>query len=301
MRNRILLLALPVILGAAVVEAQRPRTVIKEIYDPTRKKNKTELRVTPLLDQVPPSGYVPIRVFILNDASIRRAWEFDFTSTDSSYTDEGNQLRSSFSVECEAGKETEVELLVPVVTAFQVGNSTTELLIEVRAPAGLRSSSIDLPPTSYDERFPAVLVSEELYNRNGTDLSSEAETQLSGGAGGFGPHRYRGGVSAIEFGAAFNPAQMSGDWRAYSGFDVCLLTEDDWATLSSGARTALLRWGRLGGSLVVYTSNPDTDLATIHVDKSVPGRRAADLGWGTIRLENLPPGGILDTSDTVNL
>ncbi len=294
MRDRLLVLLTLTLLGAVVAEAQLPRAVIKELYSPT--KSKTELRVAPLLDQLPSSGYTTVRVSIVNDGKIHRTWNFEFNSSDANYTNEGNELRSTYTVSCQPKKSTEVDLLVPLVTAFQAGfSTTTTLTINVKAPTPLRGSSATLL-TTYDPRFPAVMVSEDLYNRNGSNLASAVEVALSGG-----PHGGGFGSSGIEFGAAFNPRQMPDDWRAYSGYDACLLTEDDWGLLPPGARIALLKWNRLGGNLVIYSSNSTTTLSSLNIDQESRGRREATLGWGSVTIQPLPAGGLLDADPTVKL
>ena len=97
----------------------------------------------------------------------------------------------------------------------------------------------------------------------------------------------------VEFGAAFNPNQMPEDWRGYSGYDFCLLTEKDWGELKPGAKNALLKWNRLGGSLIVYSPNGTTNLTTLGIDKASRGRRGGDFSWGTVRVLPIDSSGLL--------
>ena len=301
MRERLFILLALTFLASAFAEAQLPRPIIKERYDPKRK-TQTALEVTPLLDQLPASGYYPIRIYINNDAKINRTWSFSFVSTDSDGAADGNELKSSVTVKCDAKSTTEADLTVPLVTIFRKGyDASINLEVSVQAPPALRNSRNTIS-TQYDTGWPSVMVSEELYSMNGNALSNSVSTSLSGGGGG--PFRHGGsvGTMGLEFGAAFNPEKMSEDWRAYSGYDACLLTEEAWNDeLSPGAKIALLKWNRMGGSLLIYSRNSSTDLASLNIDKERAGLRSSVLGWGAVQVKTLPNSGLLPADDTVAL
>ena len=74
MRDRLLTVLLTIFLaGVGGVGAQAPRTLINEVYDPL--KAKTKLDVIALFDQLPPSGYLPVRVSITNNFKTERNWK----------------------------------------------------------------------------------------------------------------------------------------------------------------------------------------------------------------------------------
>ncbi len=293
MRTRIIILLVPFLLGITLPDtrAQGTRALIRETYN---KKGEPEvsLEMIPLLQHLPPSGYHPLRVRIINDEKVSHTWTFAFTSRDSGWGDE-NQLRSNFSVTCDAQSVAAVDLLVPVTTvlARNYGTSTT-LEVEVRAPAPFLASR-DTIDTEFHPEWPSVICSETIHNLNGNALDKETETFLSGGGGHTG--------SQIEFGGSFNPKTMPDDWRAYSGHDACLMTDSDWSDLPAGARNALKKWNRLGGALLIYTTSSATDLNSLGLAKNAAGTSDLDLGWGTVRLREFPDNGILETKDTVLL
>jgi hypothetical protein len=303
MRERLFILLALVVLGSALGDA---RSIISKPYDP-KGKIKTELRISSLLDELPTSGYYSIRVYINNDAKINRTWRFNFVSTDSDPPSEGNELRSSFSVPCDAKSSTQIDLMVPLVTIYRDSYGASAILeIEVQAPAPLPNSHERIE-TEIEESWPSVMIGEELYTRNGNALENAVSSSISGGGTGFSPGipgRHRGGYAgagSLEFGAAFDPKSMSNDWRAYSGYDACLLTEIEWEDLPVGAKTALLKWNRMGGALFIYTRDSSTTLATLTIDKEGTGQRSADLGWGTIRLKPLLRDGLLPPDETVKM
>ena len=73
MRNRILILLALAALDAPlqVANAQVSRALIRETYN-AKGKPSISLEVTPLLTQLPSSGYFPLCVKITNDSKVNR-------------------------------------------------------------------------------------------------------------------------------------------------------------------------------------------------------------------------------------
>lgn len=244
--------------------------LVKEEYDPAGK-NKTELTVHALVSALPPSGYCPIRIFVRNDSKLERTWSFDFQSIDSNL-ESRNEMRSEFAVSCKPNSETEVDFLVPLISAFHDDHALSlELRIEIDAPAPLRSTIKDLSSV-FLPGLPSIMMSENLHTLHAHSLSSALSSSSSS------HHGY-----GMDFGS-FHPKQMPRDWKAFAGFDVCLLTEDDWTKMNTGARLPLLHWVRLGGHLMIYSENSSTTIASLGIDKTAKGHQA-DLSWGSVRVE----------------
>ncbi len=302
MRNRILILLALAALDAPlqVANAQAPQALIRETYSP-KGKPVISLEITPLLTQLPSSGYFPLRVKITNDGKTGRTWMFEFTSRDFNPGGE-NELKSEFSVKCDSGDAKEVDLLVPLISVF-LEEGSIELDIEVSAPAPFPGSSETISTESHHD-WPSVMYSETIHSRNGNKLDKAAEASL-GAPSGSSPGLSTGSGGyvgmGLEFGASFSPRTMPDDWRAYSGYDACLLTDGDWNDLPVGAKSALRKWNRLGGVLLIYTTTPVTDLNSLDLEKNVVGASRADLGWGTVRLQSFPDSGLLEAEETVKL
>ena len=298
MRTRIAILLVSLLLGSTIQDArsQGTRALIRETYN-EKGKPRVSLEVIPLLGHLPPSGYHPIRVRIVNDEKVSHTWVLAFTSSDSGvYGNQMSQLRSSFPVTCDSQSVAEVDLLVPVATFLSrsYGSSTTSTLeINVRAPASFPASRETID-TEFHPDWPSVLCSETIHSLNGNALDKETETFLSGTGG-----RHAG--NQVEFGGSFNPKTMPDDWRAYSGHDACLMTENDWNNLPAGARNALKKWNRLGGALLIYTTSSATDLNSLGLAKDSAGESDRDLSWGTVRLRDFPDNELLEAKDTVLL
>ena len=291
------------------VSAQSGGISIKKTYS---KKGEPliSLELNSLIERLPASGYYPVRVKIVNDGPIDRTWQFFFTSSGSNF-DQGNRLKSDFTVTCNATSVAGVDLLVPVMSILNNRNSRsflrrssspmeplrTQLDVSVRPSPPLETSRTDLRTDiarGASSLWPSVIYSEEIQNGNGNALDKATADHLSGSSSGMSG-------SSEEFGGLFLAKSMSDDWRAYIGYDACILTEKEWNELPAGARNALRKWNRLGGSLIIYTTNPATDLNTLGFGRETAGSPVTDPGWGTTILRPFPSDGLLEASEVVEL
>ncbi len=287
--SRLLSAFLLLLLGAAPVTAQE--TIINNTYNP---KTGTKAVVTALISELPTSGYLPIRVSLRNGGKIDRTWSFRFTSYDSGYAAEPNEMRSDFTGRCAKGQAASYEFLVPLVSTFQQDYSpTTELDIQVSATA--YPSINQNMSTDYEASWPSVMMSSSLYKKNAGPLDAEAQAHVSSTTGGSSS----GG--SLRFAGDFDPKQMSDQWLAYSGYDYCFITGDEWRTLSPGARGALLQWNRMGGSLLICGSDASLDLKALGVPGPPAGVRESNRSWGTIKLLSIPSSGNLEPKKAVQL
>ena len=312
LRTVILLIFSLISVLVGTVSAQSRGISIKETYN---KKGDPliSLEMESLIEKLPTSGYYPIRVKIVNDGPTDRKWQFFFTSSGENFG-EGNRLNSDFTVTCKAASVAGVDLLVPVMSVLNNRNPgfmpsssrgplRTQLDVDVRPPPLLETSrrivtsrgSLDTEIARGSSFYwPSVIYSEEIENPNGNALDKATAAHLHGSASG--APRPSG-----EFGGLFLAEYMPDDWRAYIGYDACILTEKEWNELPAGARNALRQWNRLGGSLIIYTTNPATDLNTLGFGRDTAGSSVADPGWGTTILRPFPSDGLLEASGVVKL
>lgn len=284
---KLLFALLAVLCGTLSLSAQK--TLLERTYD---AKTGTRIIVTALISQLPSSGYLPVRVNLRNGGKIDRSWSFRFTSTDTGWARNGNELRSNFSAACPAGQTRSYEFLVPQVTTFQQGfSATSDLSLTVTGTA--------LPPlsehmeTDCDPKWPSIFMSSTLFRKNAGMLDPAAKDFLSSTSGG--------GGGSISFAGQFDPKQMSDQWLAYSGYDYCFLTDRDWRDLNPGARSALLQWNRLGGGLIICSPDRPLDLAALGITANDITDREALRSWGVIRLLPTPSSGEIDPDAAVSL
>ena len=288
------------------VSAQAGGISIKKTYTKPGEP-LISLELNSLIERLPASGYYPVRVTIVNDGPIDRTWQFFFTSSRSNF-DRGNRLKSDFTVTCNATSVAGVDLLVPVMSILNNRNSgwrssslmeplRTQLDVTVRPSPPLETSWADLRTEiarGASSLWPSVIYSEEIQNLNDNALDKATADHLSGSSS-------RAPRSSVEFGGLFLAKSMPDDWRAYIGYDACILTDKEWNELPAGARNALRKWNRLGGSLIIYTTNPATDLNTLGFGRDTTGPPVTDPGWGTTILRPFPSDGLLEAPEVVQL
>ncbi|MGC4017175.1 MAG: hypothetical protein QM755_22085 [Luteolibacter sp.] len=262
MRRLALLLAL-----ATCASAQEQ--LIREITDP---KTDTHVEITSLFSLPPPRGYLPVRVKIANRLESNRSVTVSFESSTTNYgrRGDGNRMTSSFTFDAPAEKSNEHDILVPLPTTIGDGENAISVQATLSGSMGAGSRTLS---TQYVDKQRAVLMGEKLYTPNAHALERELGSLSSS---------YRGSAA---FTACLDARQLPDDWRAYSGYDYLILTDEEWTVTSPGVKTAILAWVRLGGHLQIYTptgSAPglalpaDTSFGTIEVKKTTGGALGLD-------------------------
>jgi hypothetical protein len=217
--------------------ANAQEVLFRQVAD---SKTDTHVEVTSLFSNPSLGGFHPVRVFISNKQKSQHNIYLKFQSS----TDYQGSLSttSNFSFKVEPGKSATYDILVPL--SAQNGNSSYE-----QFKASLSGS---MGKTSYNDnvRFnvnqPIVLLSDTLHTPNGSALDSEVISRTT-------TTSYRG--AAGQFSSRFSPSQLPDDWRAFSGYDSILMTDNDWMAIPPGPRNAITAWLRLGGQLIIYSEN----------------------------------------------
>jgi hypothetical protein len=127
---------------------------------------------------------------------------------------------------------------------------------------------------------PLVLLSDTLYSPNASALDSALNSRLSSSSG-----------SGAVFSSKFTANQLPDDWRAFSGFDSIMMTDDDWAETPAGSRNAIAAWLRLGGQLVIYSRSSPTPAALGMPDET---------SFGNVLIKQIS-GDRLDPKETIGL
>lgn len=262
----------------------------RKIYEP---KSGSYVEVVSLFSKLPSSGYAPVRVTIANRTDVPASVSLMFQSEASTYYGGGGlKAKSSFVASSPAGTVTSSDFLVPVAamvkdTGYSYNsNSQTLELTMVGVTSGSYTQS-----NSCTVKFPNLLISEALSTPNASSLDTETNTFISGSSGGYSPGN-------MIFAGKFTPTQTPEDWRAYSGYDGMLLTDQDWTNLPPGARSAILQWNRNGGFLRIFTSNGSTSLATLSITTD-RNTNPAPRGKGYVQLNRIAPSLALDANKVV--
>ena len=280
MRKRLLFLLVSLVapLGAQEV-------LFNHIPDP---KAKNRIEAVALFNRPAPGGFLPVRITAVNPSEQEGRITIATESTDNSYGGRGSELSSSFELTIPAQKTSIHDLLVPVTTLLNYSyGGSTNVSISLSGSYGGATGNLQ---TTYRESQPAVLLSEPLFTPNGSMLDSHV-----GSMGHSGRH-----FGSETFAGKFDARSLPEDWRAYAGYDGIGMTDTDWGNASPGARTAILRWNRLGGELVIYTLSSSSDMATLGIAPGGKGERGGDRSFGHVTLVPIGSDLKLDPATTVD-
>lgn len=207
-------------------------------------KSDTHIEVTALFSSPSLGGFHPVRVYISNKQIITHRVNLQFQST----TDYQGSISTSsnFSFAVEPGKSVTYDILVPLTA--QNGTSTYEQFkVSLSGTMGKTNNNDNI---RFAHNQPIVLLSNTLHAPNASALDSEIASKISSHSGMSG-----------QFSSRFTPSQLPDDWRAFSGYDSILMTDNDWMAIPPGPRNAITAWMRLGGQLVIFSENSQNPTA----------------------------------------
>ncbi len=239
----------------------------------THPKDKTRIEVESLFSMAPPTGYLPVRVTVVNQRKSDGRLRFRCVS-ESGYEPEDSAMESEFSLDSPAGTAVSSDLLVPLTTRYATsGYEGASLSLSMSGSFGGNSGSLSC---NFHPDGPAILMSEPLFTPNSSALDAQLNSTRSGGYGSY------------NFAARFTASKLPEDWRAYSGYDVMMLTDSDWSAVPPGAKAAILQWVRLGGLVSIYRQTGAT-FASLGIEPEGSGDKTG-YGLGRIELFDLSGG-----------
>ena len=239
--------------------------LLNESYD---KKNKTTAKLRPLVGAPPSSGYMPLRLTLKNGTKSEKNWKLAFNSKSErdyfhyySGRDDYPTLTSTFSYTCPPESSKTYDILVPVVTTTPNSrNDFANSSLNVEMSMGGNKTSASLDCYQHIE-LPATLLSTNLYIQHSSKFDSFIPSGSSGHSSG-----------NESYTTEFTPSDMSPDWRAYSGFDALVCTDNDWQEISAEVQLAILEWNRLGGNIFIYKLNAASNFKSLKISDSQPGK-----------------------------
>ncbi len=224
------------------------------------------LELSSVFDPLPNSGLVPMKVSVKNERPETLRWNFSFQSTTKQYPKQ-HEHQSQFTIETSAGQRQTATWLVPLSVAYGesvTGNFHHELRVTAEVP-GIATREYSIHERSAI-RLPSIALSPSLA------LSSHARLKVA--------HKsipsLKGSHDA--FGSEFSLADLPEDWRGLSGFDILMMTDQEWLSLRAPQRLAIVQWARLGGVLDLYHQNPVTPASLQLPTLEQKGKHRLSLG-----------------------
>lgn len=188
------------------------------------------MRVTNFYEDIPPCGYLPLRVEIKNSSGASRTWTFQTVHSQPGST----TVSFATEIRAEAGREETLDLLVPLASSPGTSRySVMRIYLHGYGVAG-GESSVHAPGRSGNPT---------LYFGMGGELAVKNWGPLADLV------KKRG--SRVLDGTALEVDLMPADWRGLAGFQVILLTAAEWRAFPAEARGALRDWVAQGGRLLL--------------------------------------------------
>ncbi len=214
-----------------------------------------EMKITNFYEDIPPSGFLPLRVEVKNDSTTTRTWQMETVQSQSSH----GSMQSVFSLRVEAVSVRTFDLLVPLVAEAGTGSRYSSLQISISGHGTARTETRE--NSNGGSSTPTVFLGmgQALSVKNWGPLREQMEKQHS--------------VSLD--GTALNPELLPTDWRGLAGFEIIILTDSEWRQIPPAQRGALQDWVIQGGRLILCHASaaPAADLPA-----------AETLGCGSIGL-----------------
>jgi hypothetical protein len=226
------------------------------------------LEVTSVFETLPPTGYAPVRVKLLNNSTAPQSASLKNTSSANSHYGSDHELESSFSLSAQPKSTVEREFMVPLCTDVSQSAGYGSLKIEVQAAGRSDRHMVEAGGVS---AMPFTGFSAALAAKSIAELNRYAASLRSSSSPGWGYGRQL-------FATLYTISQLPSDWRGLSGLDVLAMTSDEWLSLSPGVRTAVLQWVKLGGVLDMYLKSGAPRLEAMGI-KTTGG--AGNLHGGT--------------------
>ncbi len=189
------------------------------------------MRLTNFYEDIPPSGFLPLRVEVKNSTPATRTWVFRSTQSQSA----SSTMDFTTEIRAEAMSEQTVDLLIPL--AVQPGNSSrySNVQISVSGYGVANGQSHVHSPGSSGDLTPYFGMGGELSVKNWGPLADLLKKK---------------GARSLD-GTNLEGNMMPSDWRGLAGFQIILFTAGEWRALPAGSRSALLDWVSQGGHLLL--------------------------------------------------
>jgi hypothetical protein len=230
-----------------------------------------------VFETVPPTGYAPVRVKLVNNSNAAQNASIRCTSRAGNAFGSSHELDSTFTISAPSKKTTEREFLVPVCTNVSQSNYSTGGALNITVQAGNRTDLHNVESGGMPD-MPFTGFSEALAGKRIGDIIQAAVSLHSSTPGWYGRQ---------SFASLYAASMLPSEWRGFSGLDVLAITSDEWASLQPGVKTAILQWVKLGGSLDVYSKTGSPGLEELGIKVAAQwgsrhGGSAFPLGNGIV-------------------
>ena len=233
MSGRVLLLGLLSAFALApVCDAARVLSGIR-----AAKESGISFKVTNFYEDIPPRGFLPLRVEVGNESGRDGSWEIQSAHA------MGDMRTVSYSsrVAVPSGSRKTFDLLVPLLSQAPGNSGYSNLVITVTGPGIASGTAMEYASGRSTRSGPYLGMGSRLGAKNWgllrEALKDAKKPQLSG--------------------TQVDPEYLPDDWRAMAGFDVMVFSALEWEEIAADPRRAILDWVAQGGVLVFFAQAID--------------------------------------------
>jgi hypothetical protein len=198
----------------------------------TEKESGISIKISNFYEDIPPRGFLPLRVEIGNESGRDASWDIQTAHA------MGDMRSVSYSrrLSVAGGSRKSFDLLVPVLTQPSQGSVYSNLVVTATGPGLASNTAMEYSTGGSSPHGPYVGMGNRLAAKNWgllrEALRDAKKPQLSGSQ------------MDVDF--------LPGDWRAMAGFDVIVFSGSEWEEIPADPRRALMDWVAQGGVLVLF-------------------------------------------------
>jgi hypothetical protein len=223
--------------------------------------------ITSAFSALPPGGCVPYRVTIRNDRNTPGTWHILFQGAGNTGRMGPMVFKRDIMVAPNSSGSFDVLVPLPLTSAKE---ATSSLNVKVTGPGldNLNSGFFGYVYTNISGTgSPFTIIGKDVL-----------------GPVGLGPLEARYKDDGREFyGSEVDTANLSSDWRAYSGVAAFILKDSEWLGLTATQREAISGYVAQGGHLTLLTSG-SPDSVTPGLQLPEPDGKPGPYGFGVISL-----------------
>ncbi len=191
------------------------------------------MKFTNFYDDIPPGGFLPVRMEVKNMSTEKREWRLHSTHT----LGAARTFQYFTKVEVPAGETRSFDLLLPLVSDYDVGGRYSQVEIFVSGYGFLNGSASDSGSGRSGSSTPYLGLGKELAVKEWGQLRENLQKNAS---------------SRELDGTELDTDHLPADWRGLAGFQIIIFTEAEWRAISAPAAGALRDWVAQGGRLIIW-------------------------------------------------
>lgn len=224
----------PVVLAAGILLAAMPQSqASRQLSSPRFAPGSgIAMKITNFFEDLPPRGYLPLRVEVKNDSPATREWEFQAMHA----MGDLRSLTSVTSLVVPAQSERTFDLLLPLAQQPFHAARTSNLTIVVSGYAVVSGTTSEHSSGGSGTPTPYLGMGRALALKYWTVLRDS----------------YRREKSKELAGTQLDPPLLPEDWRGWACFDAVVFSEQEWRGLEAASRSALFDWVAQGGRLGLF-------------------------------------------------